>query len=255
MFIDTHTHLFAEEFDTDRKEMIERAKNLGIEYLLLPNVDTESLRRLKETVSAFPEICLPMLGLHPCSVKADYENDLKIIRNEIDAQKPLAIGECGIDLYWDKTFLKEQKEALKIQGEWAKELDLPLIIHARDSFPEIFEVIDEINNEKLKGIFHCFTGGKAEAKKIISYGGFKMGIGGVVTYKTSHLPVLLPEIDLQHLVLETDSPYLAPVPYRGKRNESSYLIQVAKKLSEIYTLPIEKIGEITTQNAKELFRL
>ncbi len=255
MFIDTHTHLFATEFDTDRKEAIHRALDAGISKMILPNIDAETIPLLNKTVSDFNGICYPLLGLHPCSVTEKYHSDLKIIRDEIDKHKPIGIGECGIDLYWDKTFLTEQKDALKIQGNWAKELDLPLIIHARDSFPEIFEVLDEINDEKLRGIFHCFTGTEKEVDKVLGYGGFKLGIGGVVTYKTSHLPAMLPSISLEHIVLETDSPYLPPVPYRGKRNESSYLIKVAEKLSEIYHLPLAEIAEITTDNAKKLFRL
>jgi TatD DNase family protein len=255
MFIDTHTHLFAEEFDLDRNEMILRAKNVGISMLILPNIDVETISRLNKTVSENPEICFPLLGLHPCSVNENYVTDLKIIREEINKNKPVGIGECGIDLYWDKTFLAEQKQALKIQAEWAKELKLPLIIHARESFQEIFEVLDEINDENLTGIFHCFTGTEKEVEKILNYGGFKLGIGGVVTYKTSHLPALLPSVDLKNIVLETDSPYLPPVPYRGKRNESAYLIKVAEKLAEIYQLPLEKIEEITSKNAMELFKL
>ena len=255
MFIDTHTHLFAEEFDLDRNEMIQRAKNAGISKLILPNIDVETIARLNKTVSENPEICFPLLGLHPCSVNENYMADLKIIREAIDKSKPIGIGECGIDLYWDKTFLAEQKQALKIQAEWAKELKLPLIIHARESFQEIFEVLDEINDENLTGIFHCFTGTEIEVEKILHYGGFKFGIGGVVTYKTSHLPALLPSVDLKNIVLETDSPYLPPVPYRGKRNESAYLIKVAEKLAEMYQLPLEKIEEITSRNAMELFQL
>lgn len=255
IFIDTHTHLFAEEFDNDRVEMFQRAITSGIKKYILPNVDVDSITRLKNTISEFPDSCLPLYGLHPCSVNQNFKNDLEIIKTVIDAENPAGIGECGLDLYWDKTYLKEQKTALKIQCEWAKELNIPIILHVRDAFPEIFEVIDEVNDSRLTGIFHCFTGGKEEAEKILSYGGFKMGIGGVVTYKTSHLPSLLPEIDLKHIVLETDSPYLPPVPYRGKRNESSYLIKVAEKLAEIYQLPLEKIAEITTNNATELFKL
>ena len=255
MFIDTHTHLFAEEFDLDRNEMIQRAKNAGISKLILPNIDASTIARLNKTVSENPEICFPLLGLHPCSVNENYMADLKIIREAINKNKPIGIGECGIDLYWDKTFLTQQKQALKIQAEWAKELKLPLIIHARESFQEIFEVLDGINDENLTGIFHCFTGTEKEVEKILHYGGFKLGIGGVVTYKTSHLPALLPSVDLKNIVLETDSPYLPPVPYRGKRNESVYLIKVAEKLAEIYQLPLEKIEEITSRNAMELFKL
>lgn len=255
MFIDTHTHLFSPEFDNDLSEAIQRATDAGITRFILPNIEVETIARMNAVVEKFKGVCYPLLGLHPCSVNENYRMDLQIIRTEIEKNKPVGIGECGIDLYWDKTFLKEQKEALKIQGNWAKELKLPLIIHARESFPEIFEVLDEINDENLKGIFHCFTGTEKEVEKILSYGGFKLGIGGVVTYKTSHLPALLPSVDLKNIVLETDSPYLPPVPFRGKRNESAYLIKVAEKLSEIYQLPLEKIGEITTENALEIFEL
>jgi TatD DNase family protein len=255
MFIDTHTHLFAFEFDLDRQETIQKALINGISQMILPNIDCSTLSVLKETVSNNPGVCFPLFGLHPCSVNSNYKTDLEIIRKEIDLQKPVGIGECGIDLYWDKTFLNEQKEALRIQAEWAKELELPLIIHARESFNEIYEVLDSVNDSSLKGIFHCFTGTEKDVEKILGYGGFSLGIGGVVTYKTSHLPALLPSVDLKNVVLETDSPYLPPVPFRGKRNESSYLIKVAEKLSEIYQLPLEKIGKITTNNARTLFRL
>lgn len=255
MIIDTHTHLFSKEFNDDIDLVIERAKEHHVEYLILPNIDLESIQPLEKLVHRFPSICKTLWGLHPCSVDENYLQNLEIIKQKIDEHPPIGIGECGIDLYWDKTFLKEQKEALKIQANWAKEMRLPLIIHARDSFPEIFEVIDEVNDENLKGIFHCFTGGEEEANKILSYGGFLLGIGGVVTYKNSHLPNLLPSIPLENIVLETDSPYLPPVPYRGKRNESSYIIYVAEKLCEIYRLPLAKIEEITTSNAKKLFNL
>lgn len=255
MFIDTHTHLFASEFDSDRQEVIQRAIDSGVAQMILPNIDCSTLSILKETISNNPGICFPLFGLHPCSVNANYKADLALIRNEIKLKKPIGIGECGIDLFWDKTFLKEQKEALGIQAEWAKELDIPLIIHARESFSEIYEVLDNLNDSSLKGIFHCFTGTEKDVEKILGYGGFLLGIGGVVTYKTSHLPALLPSVDLKHIVLETDSPYLPPVPYRGKRNESSYLLKVAEKLSEIYQLPLEKIGEITCNNARTLFQL
>lgn len=255
MIIDTHTHLFSNEFNDDINDVIDRAKINGIEYLILPNIDLESIEPLENLTQKFPEICKAMWGLHPCSVDGNYLENLEIIRNKIEKNPPVGIGECGIDLYWDKTYLKEQKEALKIQANWAKELKLPLIIHARDSFPEIFEVIDEVNDENLTGIFHCFTGGEKEAEKILSYGGFLLGIGGVVTYKNSHLPSLLPSILIENIVLETDSPYLPPVPYRGKRNESAYIIHVAEKLCEIYRLPLAKIEEVTSNNAKRIFNL
>lgn len=255
MIIDTHTHLFSKEFNDDIESVIERAKDNHVAYMILPNIDVESIQPLENLVHKFPAVCKPLWGLHPCSVDENYKRNLEIIKKKIEEHPPVGIGECGIDLYWDKTFLKEQKEALKIQATWAKELKLPLIIHARDSFPEIFEVIDEVNDKDLKGIFHCFTGGEEEANKILSYGGFLLGIGGVVTYKNSHLPSLLPNIPLENIVLETDSPYLPPVPYRGKRNESSYIIYVAEKLCEIYRLPLAKIEEVTSNNAKNLFNL
>ncbi len=255
MIIDTHTHLFSREFDEDIDAVIERAEKCNIEYLVLPNIDIESIPQVENLVKKHPKICKILWGLHPCSVHTDYLGNLETIKKKIVEHPPIGIGECGIDLYWDKTYLKEQKEALKIQANWAKELKLPLIIHARDSFPEIFEVIDEVNDENLTGIFHCFTGGEEEANKILSYGGFLLGIGGVVTYKNSHLPSLLPKIPLENLVLETDSPYLSPVPYRGKRNESAYIIHVAEKLCEIYHLPLAKIEEVTTTNAKRIFNL
>lgn len=255
MIIDTHTHLFSKEFSEDIDLVIERAKENHVELMILPNIDIDSIQPLEILVQKYPNMCKTLWGLHPCSVDENYLTNLDIIKKKITEHPPIGIGECGIDLYWDKTFITEQKEALKIQANWAKEMKLPLIIHARDSFPEIFEVLDEVNDENLKGIFHCFTGGEEEANKVLSYGGFLLGIGGVVTYKNSHLPSLLPNIPLENIVLETDSPYLPPVPYRGKRNESSYIIYVAEKLCEIYRLPLAKIEEITTSNAKKLFNL
>ncbi len=250
---DTHTHLYSEQFNEDRTEIIHRAINNGVERLFLPNIDSSSINGMLALQQQFPKNCFAMMGLHPTSVKENYLEELSIIKNHLNQQYFCAIGEIGIDLFWDKTFLKEQQEAFRTQINWAKERNLPFVIHCRDSFNEMFEILDELNDEKMRGIFHCFTGNIEQAKHIINYGGFKLGIGGVVTFKNSGLEGVLKQVDIRHLVLETDSPYLAPVPYRGKRNESSYIVNVAEKLSDIYQLPIEKIAEITTQNSVEVF--
>ncbi|MGB1033090.1 MAG: TatD family hydrolase, partial [Flavobacteriales bacterium] len=214
ILIDTHTHLFVDAFDEDRSEMLARAREEGVSHFLLPNIDVESIDRLKNLIASETD-CYGMMGLHPCSVKGNYKEALEVIRKELETGEYLAVGEIGIDLYWDKTFLKEQQEALRTQCEWAKELKLPIVIHARDSFDEIFEVIDEVNDESLRGVFHCFTGTEQQAKKILSYGGFKMGLGGVLTFKKSGLDQVVNQFPLEHFVLETDSPYLAPTPHRG----------------------------------------
>jgi len=254
ILIDTHTHLFVDAFDDDRTEMLERARQEGVSHFLLPNIDVGSIERLK-TMVASENDCFGMMGLHPCSVTADYQESLKAIRKELVEGNYLAVGEIGIDLYWDKTFLAEQKEAMKIQCEWAKELKLPIVIHARDSFAEIFEVIDSVNDDNLTGVFHCFTGGVKEAKKILSYGGFKMGLGGVLTFKKSGLDQVVKQFDLENFVLETDSPYLAPTPYRGKRNESAYVKLVAQKLADTFEVTFDEVARTTSASAKELFKL
>lgn len=257
MFIDTHTHLFSEQFNEDRDKVVQRAIDSGISTLLLPNIDVASIQPMFELHSRFPENCLPMVGLHPGSVGADVEEELSAIKKVLYAHREqcVAVGEIGMDLYWDKTFIKEQEHAFREQIRWAKELQLPIAIHARDAFDEIFSVLDEVNDNQLTGVFHCFTGTHEHAQHILSYGGFKLGIGGVVTYKTSKLPEVLTHIDLKHIILETDSPYLPPVPYRGKRNESAYLLHIAEKLTEIYGMPLKEIADATTLNAKELFSL
>lgn len=256
MLIDSHTHLYSEQFNDDRKEMIQRALDEGVKAFLLPNIDIDSIAGLDELVSDFPKVCFPMYGLHPGNVGADFEHQLKVIKERLDhSQECIAIGEIGMDLYWDKTFIEEQKQAFRTQIGWAKERKLPIVIHARDAFEEIFEIIDEENDEELKGVFHCFTGDLHQAQHILNYGGFKLGIGGVVTYKNSSLPEVLKEIDLSNIILETDSPYLPPVPYRGKRNESAYIRHVAGKLVDIYQLDMQEIEEQTTANTNELFKL
>ena len=250
--IDTHTHLYAEEFDQDRDAVITRCLENGINKLYLPNVDSESIPRMLNLEKAHPEVCIAMMGLHPCSVKENYKEELAIVKEWLDKRHFVAVGEIGIDLYWDKTFINEQVEAFNMQMDWAVEKNIPIVIHCRDAFDEIFEVLSK--RDKLPtGIFHCFSGNLEQANKIIGLGGFKLGIGGVLTFKNSGLDKVVEQIDLKHLVLETDSPYLAPMPHRGKRNESSYTKLVAEKLAAIKNCSIEEIAEITTQNAKEVF--
>lgn len=253
IFTDTHTHLYSEQFDEDRAEMVQRAINNGVERLFLPNIDSSSIDGMLALQKQFPKNCFAMMGLHPTSVKENYLEELNLAEQHLNENHFCAIGEIGIDLYWDKTFLKQQQIAFRTQINWAKDRNLPFVIHCRDSFNEIFEILDELNDSTMRGIFHCFTGNLEQAKHIISYGGFKLGIGGVVTFKNSGLEEVLKHLDIKNLVLETDSPYLAPVPFRGKRNESSYIINVAAKLSEIYQLSIEEVAKITTQNSVEVF--
>lgn len=252
-FIDTHTHLFLEHFNGDLDKTIQAAIEKGIDKFILPNIDSSSIDDIFRLVKKYPENCLPVMGLHPTSVNENYKEELDIVAKWLKEEKFYAIGETGIDLYWDKTFLKEQIEAFEVQLQLAKEMDLPIIIHVRDSFDEVFEVVDRLNDDKLKGVFHCFSGDLKQAQKVIDYGGFKLGIGGVVTFKNSNLGDVISKLSLEHLVLETDSPYLAPVPFRGKRNESSYITYVAEKISEVCGVSIEEVARITTQNAKELF--
>jgi len=250
---DTHTHLFASEFDADRPEMISRAIEKGVTRLFLPNIDAESIEPMLSLSKNFPGNCFPMMGLHPCSVFDDYESQLAIVREWLGKEKFYAIGEVGIDLYHDVTFAEQQKKAFRKQIEWAKEFNLPVVIHCRNSFNEVMEIVTEMKDSKLKGIFHCFSGSLEDAQRVLALGDFYMGIGGSVTYKNSTLPQVLANVPLQYIVLETDSPYLTPAPFRGKRNESSYLYYVAEKLSGIYNLPIEEIAEITTQNSIKVF--
>lgn len=251
--IDTHTHLFSTEFDIDRDLIIQNAIDAGISKMLLPNVDLESIAGMHALAVKFPANCFPMMGLHPCSVTENWESELAVIKSWLDKEKYCAVGEIGMDLYWDKSTLEFQKKAFRKQIEWAKEKQLPVVIHVREAFDETFEIVDELNDKNLTGVFHCFTGNLDQANHIINYGGFKLGIGGVVTFKNGGLDKVLPHVDLEHLVLETDSPYLAPVPYRGKRNESSYLKIIAEKLAEVKSVSFETVDEITTRNALQLF--
>ena len=256
MIIDTHAHLYAEEFSEDQTEVFIRAEAAGVHYFLLPNINSESIP-LMEKLMKEQKNTIPMMGLHPSYVKENWMEELKIIETHLfkNPSKYCAVGEIGMDLFWDKTFIEAQKIVFRTQISWAKKLKLPIAIHARDAFDEIFEILDEENNESLKGVFHCFTGNLEQATKILDYGGFKLGIGGVITFKNSGLTEVLNSIELKHLVVETDAPYLSPAPFRGKRNESSYLSYIIEKISGIYKLSDTKIAEVTSQNAIELFQL
>ncbi len=254
-FIDTHTHLFLEHFNDDIDIVIKTATEKGVEKFFLPNIDSESINDVLELTKKFPDNCFPLSGLHPTSVTENYVQELEMIEKLLREHKFYGIGETGIDLYWDKTFIKEQEEAFAFQLELAKKHELPIIIHVRDSFDEVFKVVDVHNDKSLTGIFHCFTGDYTQAQKIIEYGGFKLGIGGVITFKNSKLGETIEKIPLEHIVLETDSPYLAPTPYRGKRNESSYIPLIAEKIAELHKISVAEVAKITTNNAAEVFKL
>jgi len=252
--IDTHTHLFLPEFDSDRAQVIENAIQKGVYKMLLPNVDSSSIEPLIHLAKKYPDHCFQMIGLHPTSVKDDYKTEINIIEDWLKKEKFIAIGEIGIDLYWDKTFFTQQQETFKYQIHLAKKLDLPIVIHARESFNEIFDLLKHEIDGNLKGVFHAFTGDSNQANQIIEWG-FKIGIGGIVTFKNSGLDSIVKNIDINHIVLESDSPYLAPVPFRGKRNESAYIIDVAEKIAQIKNTTLIEVAKITTENAKQLFKL
>jgi len=252
--IDTHTHLYSEEFDNDRAAVIARAKAAGVTHCFIPAIDSIYTDRMFALKNDYPDYVFLMNGLHPCNVKENYKEELAHVENLMPTHPFCAIGEIGIDLYWDKTFLKEQQEAFAWQIQLAKKHKLPIVIHCREAFEEVFEVLESEKGDDLFGIFHCFTGTEEQAHRAIGYG-LHLGIGGVVTFKNGKLDQFLKNIDLQHLVLETDSPYLAPVPYRGKRNESAYIVQVMQKLSDIYALTESEIERITNTNATKIFQL
>lgn len=251
---DTHTHLYSEAFDDDRDNMMQRAFNLGITRFFVPAIDSSYTKAMFELEKNYPANVHLMMGLHPTSVKDNYKEELAHVENLLSERPFVAIGEIGIDLYWDTSTLKIQQEAFRHQIALAKQYKLPIVIHCRESFNEIFEILEEEKGEDLYGIFHCFTGTLEQAKKAISYN-MKLGIGGVVTFKNGKIDQFLNQIDLKHIVLETDAPYLAPTPYRGKRNESSYIINVLEKLSYIYGVTAKEIAEITTANSKEVFKV
>lgn len=253
--IDTHTHIYSEEFNKDISEVISRAINEGFDKLLLPNIDSESLSRLYKLVDQYPNNCLPMIGIHPTSIKGNYQEELDVLHKEISKHKFYAIGEIGIDLYWDKTFINEQKDAFEQQLYWSIENDLPVSIHARNATQEVIEIINKVGSTKLKGVFHSFVGDDLELQELLKFENFILGINGVVTYKNSTLREVLKKAPLNRIVIETDAPYLTPVPYRGKRNEPSYAIHIANELAKIYETSVEDIAKITTENATEMFRL
>lgn len=249
---DTHTHLYSEEFANDRSEMIQRAIDAGVTRFFVPSIDSSYTQQMYSLEMQYPENIFLMMGLHPTYVKENYMDELAHVETELKSRKFAAIGEIGIDLYWDKSTLAAQQYVFKRQIQLAKQYGLPINIHCRDAFDEVFEVLESEKGEDLYGIFHCFTGDFDQAKKAISYN-MKLGIGGVATFKNGKIDQFLKNIDLEHIVLETDSPYLAPVPFRGKRNESGYTLLIAEKLAEIYNIPIEDIASITTRNSKEVF--
>jgi len=252
MFVDSHSHIYSEEFNPDRDEVIGRALNLGVSKIVLPNIDSFTIKPMLDLADSDPQFFIPLIGLHPTSVKGDFVKELQIMEYWLEKRKFAGIGEIGIDLYWDKTFINEQVEAFRIQIGWAKKLKIPIVIHVRDSFSEVIEVLQKEKDESLTGVFHSFTGNADQAKQVIDIG-FKLGIGGIITFKNSKLDIAIQNTDIQHIVLETDSPWLAPVPYRGRRNEPGYIVEVACKLASIYEISIEEVAGITTQNSKQLF--
>ena len=257
--IDTHTHLYVDKFDDDREEVMARCLESGIETLLLPNIDLESVPRVLDMMRKWPETCFGMMGLHPCHVDENWEKELEAILatmdNQPEGEEFVAIGEIGLDLYWEKKFKSEQSEAFLAQTRFAKDKGLPIVIHVRDAWDELFTLMDQVNDDSLRGVFHCFTGGDKEADRALEYGGFLLGIGGVSTYKNGGLDKVLPNIPLESLVLETDSPYLSPAPFRGKRNESSYLVHIAQRVADIKGVSFEEVARVTTEGAERMFGL
>ena len=252
IFTDTHTHLYSEEFSEDRDIMIQRAFDAGVSRLFIPSIDSSYTQKMYDLEAQYSENVFLMMGLHPCYVKENYLEELNHVKSELTKRKFYAIGEIGIDLYWDKTHLPQQQDAFRTQIQLAKQYKLPIVIHCRDAFDEIFEVLEKEKSADLFGIFHCFTGTYEQALQAISYN-MKLGIGGVVTFKNGKIDQFLNHIDINHIVLETDSPYLSPIPYRGKRNESSYIINVVHKLATIYQVSSEEIARITTKNSQDIF--
>lgn len=252
MLIDTHSHIYLKEFDADRDSVLLRAENEGVKKILLPAIDSETHAATLQIEEQFPQTCLAMMGLHPCSVKENFEYEIQLVKDFFDKRKFVAVGETGLDFYWDLTFKEQQYDAFQIQIDIAKRLYLPVVIHSRNSIDECISVIKQNQDGNLKGVFHCFSGNTMQAQRIMELG-FYLGIGGVVTFKNSGLDKVMQEIDLSKVVLETDAPYLAPVPFRGKRNECSYLKYIVSKLAEIKEMSNEEIEEITTKNAQALF--
>jgi TatD DNase family protein len=252
--IDTHAHLYNHRFDSDRDEVIQRAQELGINKILMPNIDLDSIQPMLEVEAQYPGICHSMMGLHPCDVNADYKTVLATIHSWFAKHKFIAVGEIGIDLYWDSTYFEQQKDAFITQLNWAKEMDLPVVIHTRDSIEQTLPLLRQEQNGQLRGVFHCFGGSVEEAQAITDLG-FHLGLGGVTTFKNGGMDKVIPELDMQNIILETDCPYLAPAPHRGKRNEPAYTALVQQRVAELKAISPEEVDKITTENAKALFRL
>lgn len=252
--IDTHAHLYSKKFDADRDEMMKRAMDSGVDQFFLPNIDHTSIEGMLKMEEDYPGQCFAMMGIHPCSIKENYKEELAVVEKWLSKRPFCAIGEIGIDLYWDKAHFRQQQDAFRQQIQWAKALDIPIVIHSRDATSEVLEILEEQKDSRLRGIFHCFTGTLEEAQRIIGLG-FFLGIGGVVTFKNGGLDKVVSEISLDHLVLETDAPYLAPAPKRGKRNESAYVRLVAEKIAAVQQLPFPEVARATTANAKSIFRV
>jgi len=255
-FIDTHSHLYSSKFNNDRDTVVKNALNKGIKKILLPNISSKYTQRMHDLCNMFPTNCFPMMGVHPCEInKANYEKELTHVEEELRKEIYIAVGEIGIDLYWDDSNLNTQKKAFAHQIKLAKKYKIPIVIHVRESFNEAIKIVESLNDESLSGVFHCFSGSIDDAKRIIELENFYIGIGGVLTFKNSNLDEVVKELDLKHILLETDAPYLAPAPHRGKRNESKYIIDIANKLSEIKDVGLDDISKITTENAIKLFNL
>ena len=254
--IDTHSHLYSEQFDQDRSQVVQDAISKGIDKILLPNISSKYTKKMLALCEEFPKHCYPMMGLHPCDVtEKNYTTEITHIEKEVEKGKYIAVGEIGLDLHWDKSTLEIQKKAFIYQIKLAKKYQLPIVIHVRNSFAEAITIVESLNDENLMGVFHCFTGDINDAKRVLALEGFYLGIGGVLTFKNSGLSETIQKINLKHLVLETDSPYLAPSPFRGKRNESKYILNVAERLAILHNISIQNVADITTKNAKELFSL
>ena len=254
--VDTHSHLYSSQFDKDRTAVIKNAINSGVKKILLPNISSSYTQKMLKLCEEFPKTCFPMMGLHPCDVKKEsMEKELQHVKKELEKGIYIGVGEIGIDLHWDKSTLEIQKEAFIYQIKLAKKYKLPIVIHVRNSFNETIKIIEDMNDSSLKGVFHCFTGSEKDAQRIISLKDFYLGIGGVLTFKNSNLKDVIKSIDTQHILLETDAPYLAPAPNRGTRNESKYIVDIAKELAQVYNLDVDEIAQITTYNANSLFNL
>jgi len=253
-YIDSHAHIYSEQFKPDQNEVIRKATAAGVAQMLMPNIDHTSVEEMLRLESDYPETCLAMMGLHPGSVQKNFQKELYEVETWLGKRSFIAIGEIGIDLYWDKTFLAQQQEALQIQIDWAKQYQIPIVLHTRDAFNEVYQLIQKNQDGNLRGVFHCFSGSEAEAEQVTKIG-FYLGIGGVATFKNGGLDKVLPKIDLNYILLETDCPYLAPMPHRGKRNEPAYLPLIAQRIADLKAITLEEVAERCTANTKKLFNL